>query len=436
MKTNKVINNAKWIIICKAAQSILQLVIGMLSARYLGPANYGLINYAKSVVAFAIPVAQLGLSSTLVREFVQDPDREGEILGTSLVLGILSSLLSIVCITGFVAVANWGEPETLLVCVLYSISLLFQTIELSQYWFQYKLQSQFSSSVMLIAYIAASIYKVYLLIAQKSVYWFAIAYSIEYAIVGVLLLLIYRAQGKQRLFATISMAKKLFSRSRYYISASLMVTLFQNTDHVMLKIMEGDTANGIYTAAITCAGVASFVYAAIVDSARPVILANKKAGSPEYKASISRLYCVIVYLSLLQGVAFSVLAKPIVVFLYGEAYISAVPVLRVLVWYLTFSQMGRIRNIWILAEEKQDILWKINLTGALANIALNAVLIPRWGAAGAAFASLFTQAFTNFALSFMIKPLREVNVLLLKGISPGFLFLTLKEAKTLIRKTP
>ena len=45
MNNKKVASNAKWIIICKVIQSLLQLVIGMLSARYLGPANYGIINY-------------------------------------------------------------------------------------------------------------------------------------------------------------------------------------------------------------------------------------------------------------------------------------------------------------------------------------------------------------------------------------------------------
>lgn len=428
MKTNRVINNAKWIIICKAAQSLLQLLIGMLSARYLGPANYGLINYAKSVVAFAVPFAQLGLSATLVREFVQEPDKEGEILGTSLIMSVVSSLVSIVLISGFVTIANWGEPETLLVCFLYSLSLLFQAIELTRYWFHYKLQSRSASIVMLVAYFVVAIYKLYLLASGKSVYWFAVAYSVEYGIVGVLLLCIYRMQGQQKLVATVSMAKNLFSRSRHYISASLMVTLFQNTDHVMLKIMEGDSANGIYTAAITCAGVASFVYAAIIDSARPVILANKKAGTAEYETSISKLYCVIIYLSLLQGVAFTVLAKPIVGILYGDAYSAAVPVLRILVWYLSFSQMGRIRNIWILAEEKQEILWKINLSGALLNVVINAVAIPVWSAAGAAFASLLTQFFTNFVFGFVAKPLRENNALLLKGIDPRFLIATLKEA--------
>ena len=429
MKTNKVANNVKWVVICKAAQAILQLLIGMLTARYLGPANYGLINYAKSVVAFAVPITKLGLDATLVRELVQEPDKEGEILGTSLLMSFLSSVAGVICITGFVSVANWGEPITLAVCFLYSLSLLFQVLELLQYWFHYKLQSKYPSIVMLIAYFAAAVYKIYLLASGKSVYWFAVAYSVEYGITGFLLLVIFRRQCGHKLTGTLSMARKLFSRSKYYILSSLMVTLFQNTDHIMLKIMAGDAENGIYTAAITCAGVANFVYAAIIDSLRPVILENKKTGAQSYDDSISKLYSIIVYLSLLQGVAFTVLAKPIVMILYGAEYTSAISVLQVLIWYLSFSQMGRIRNIWILAEEKQKILWKINLAGALTNVALNAVLIPYFGAAGAAIASLATQIFVNFILGFIIKELRGNNALLIKGLSPRFLTKILQEAR-------
>jgi Na+-driven multidrug efflux pump len=84
--------------------------------------------------------------------------------------------------------------------------------------------------------------------------------------------------------------------------------------------------------------------------------------------------------------------------------------------------MGTVRNVWILAEEKQHFLWKINLAGVVANIVLNAMLIPVWNACGAALASLFTQAFTNFVLGFVYPPLRENNRLLLKGMNPMLLW--------------
>ena len=208
-----------------------------------------------------------------------------------------------------------------------------------------------------------------------------------------------------------------------------MVTMFQNTDHIMLKMMSGDAENGIYTSAITCAGVFSFVYAAIIDSMRPVILSKKKNGDSDYENNIAKLYCIIVYLALIQGLGFTLLAKPIIFVLFGAEYLSAVPVLQILVWYISFSQMGRIRNVWILTEEKQEILWKINLAGALINIAINALLIPFLGAVGAALASLITQFFTNFVLGFILKPLRQNNRIILAGLNPFLIVDSLKELK-------
>lgn len=427
MNVKKVASNAKWIIICKVAQSLLQLLIGMLSARYLGPANYGLINYAKSVVAFAGPFTQLGFNATLVRELIDMPEKEGEVLGTSLLMSVCSSFVCILSVTAFVSVVNYGEPQTILVCILYSLALIFQAIELVQYWFHSKLQSKYPSIMMLVAYIAVSAYKIFLLIAKKNVYWFAVAYSIEFGIIGLALLGIYFHQSNQALRFSWCTGKQILSRSYPYIFSSLMVTLFQNTDHVMLKMISGDAENGFYSAAITSATVCSFVYAAIIDSLRPVILESKKAESSDYGRNISALYCIIVYLALAQGIAFVLLAKPIVLILYGSEYMRTVPVLQMLVWYIAFSQMGRIRNIWILSEGKQKILWKINLAGALLNILINAILIPYWGAFGAAFASLVTQIFTNFVLGFFVETLRENNRLLMIGIQPKFLIQMIKK---------
>ena len=56
-------------------------------------------------------------------------------------------------------------------------------------------------------------------------------------------------------------------------------------------------------------------------------------------------------------------------------------------------------------------------------------MIPYWGACGAAFASLLTQFFTNFVLGFIMKPIRENNILLLKGINPAFV---IKEGKSML----
>ncbi len=430
MNFGKVFNNAKWIILCKIIQSALQFVVGMLCARYLGPSNYGLISYAASISAFAIPIMRLGFNATLVHELVEAPEKEGEIMGTSLAMNIISSVICMGGVSAFVMFVNAGEKETLLVCVLYSLSLFFAAIEMIQYWFQYKMQSKYSSIIMLVSYIVVSVYRIFLLVTSKNVYWFAVTHSIEYGIIGITLVFLYMKKYKGRFSFSFSAAKSMFSRSKHYILSSLMVVVFQNTDHIMLTTMISDEENGFYTAAITTAGVVQFVYTAIIDSFRPMILSSKKENATDYKKLISMLYCIIIYAALAQSLVFSVFSKLIISVLYGESYMACVPVLRILIWFIAFSHMGTVRNVWILAEQKQKYLWIINFSGAVFNIIFNAVMIPYWGACGAAFASFMTQFFTNFVLGFIIKQIRENNVLLLKGISPSF---ALREIKNIFK---
>lgn len=428
MKYKSVFNNAKWIVICKIMQSLLQLIVGMLCARFLGPSNYGLINYAASVVAFVLPVMKLGFDATLVHELVEKPEREGEIIGTSLSLNIASSLVCMGGVAAFVSLFNRGESETIAVCILYSISLVFAALEMIQYWFQYKLMSKYSSIVMLGAYCAVTAYKIFLLVFSKSVYWFAFSNSLEFGVIAISLIIIYLKKGGVFSFS-FKTAVELLNKSKHYILASLMLVVIQNTDHIMLTSISGTVENGFYSAAITCTTIAQFVYLAIVDSFRPLILENKKQNSADYGTNISRLYSITLYLALAQSLIFTVFAKMIIGLLYGEEYSASVPVLQILIWYFGFSVMGVVRNVWILAEQKQKYLWIINLSGALFNIVLNAFMIPYWGACGAAFASLLTQFFTNFVLGFIMKPIRENNRLLLTGLNPKF---ALKESRNML----
>lgn len=427
MAQSRVFQNAKWIIICKIIQSLLQLAIGMISARYLGPSNYGLINYAASLVAFAVPIMQLGLRSTLVQEFVSAPDKEGEIIGTTLVMNLIAGSACMVGIICFSLIANRGETETIMVCALYSISLLFQALEMVQYWYQAKLLSKHSSLSMLIAYVFVSAYKIGLLVSGSSVFWFALSYSVEYGVGSILMLFCYPKLGGKRLRFSITMAKRLVSKSKYYILANMMVIVFQSTDHVMLKLMISDTENGYYTAAVTCASVTAFVYNAILDSGRPAVLQSKTDSKDVYEMNISKLYSVFVYLTLAQAICFGLAATLIVTLLYGNSYLPAVPVLRIIVWQQTFAYMGSVRNIWILGEENHSILWKINLCGVAANVFLNALLIPSWGACGAALASVLTQFITNFVVGFFMKSICRNNYLLLRGFNPKYLIELVKE---------
>lgn len=418
---NKVAKNATWIIACRVVQAVFALVINMLTARYLGPSNFGLITYASSLVAFVLPVMQLGFSNILVQEVVNNPEREGETLGTSIFLSLCSSICCIIGITTFSLIANHDEPVTILVCLLYSFILIFQALDLMQYWFQAKYLSKYTSIVSLCAYLFVSAYKIYLLVTAKSVYWFAISNAFDFALISISIIVIYHKLGGQKLSFSKELGKEMFNRSKHYILSSMMVTVFAQTDKIMIKLMIDETATGYYGAAVACAGMTSFVFTAIIDSFRPSIFEGQKISEDVFEHRLTILYSIIIYISLVQSIVMTILARLIIHILYGTAYAPAVGALQIVVWYTTFSYMGSVRNIWILANNKQHYLWKINLMGAMTNIVINAILIPLIGIYGAAVASLITQFFTNVIVGYIITPISMNNKLMMEGIRPKYL---------------
>ena len=418
MKGSKVLKNASWIIVCRVAQSVLSMVVTILTARFLGPSNYGIINYAASIVAFFVPFMQVGLNFILVQAVIQNDDREGEVMGTALAMSLASGVLSVIGVFAFVMVANYNDPTTIIVCVLYSLLLIFQALEHFQYWFQAKLLSKYTSITMLVAYFVVSAYKIYLLLTGKSVYWFAVSQALDYAIIAFALFAIFNKVSGVKLSFSKEMAKKMFDKGKHYIFPTLMVTLYANIGKVMLTLMTDEAICGFYSAAVTCVGMATFVYNAIIESIRPVILEAKKKGDESYKKMLTALYSYIIYLAILESKFLTIFPKLLVNILYGADYAATIPLLRVLAWYLIFSYIGLVRNVWILAEEKEKHLWKINLGGAIVNLVLNFILIPILGAMGSAITALITQIFTNVIMGYLIKPIRENNTLMIKSLNP------------------
>lgn len=406
MIRNRVVGNAFWMIGCRVIQAGLGILITMLTARYLGPSNYGLINYATSLVAFVVPITRLGLDSILVNELINHPEHEGEILGTSLAISVASGILCMCGLAAFTVLVNPNEEVTLVVCVLYSFVLLAYAIELIQFWFQAHLKSKYTAIATLVAYVVKSVYQVILLLNGSSVYWFAISSALDIFIIDTIIVWLYWKITGQRLSISMSRARKMLEKSKYYIISSMMVTIFANTDRIMIKMMMGDAQTGYYSAAVTCAGLTSFVFSAIIYSMQPVILENYRKNTEKYHRTLTLLYVIVIYLSLMQCVFITLLSPVVIQILYGANYYASIEPLRLIVWYTTFSYLGAVRNIWIIANELHRLLWKINFIGAFGNVILNLVLIQVLGINGAALASLLTQFITNVVLCYVFKDLR------------------------------
>ncbi len=418
---NRTVKNAGWIIGGRLANKLLAFVVGIITARYLGPDNFGLINYAAAYITFFASLCSLGISSVIIKDFVDNPEEEGKTLGTALGLRAISSLLSALMIVGVVSIVDRDEPLTIAVAALSSIGLVFQVFDAFNQWFQAKLKSKYVAVATVAAYIAVSVYKIVLLVLGKSVEWFALATSVDYIVVAAFLLVAYKLQGGPKLSFSLKKAKQLLSLSSSFIISGLMVSIYASTDRFMLKQMLDEATVGHYGLAVSLSTTWVFVLQAVIDSVYPSIIEAYGKDVEGFNRKNRRLYAIVIYTALIISLIICVFAKPIVGILYGEEYLPAVNPLRIVVWYTAFSYLGVARNAWIVSENKQKYLKYLYISAAVINVALNLALIPWLGASGAALASLVTQASTTVILPAIIPALRPnaklmVEALLLKGV--------------------
>lgn len=404
---NKEVKNAGWIISGRIAQMVLSFLVSIFTARYLGPSNYGIINYAGAYVAFFTSLCTLGINSVIIKDFVDHPDEQGKALGTTIVLRAVSSLLSSLMIVGIVSIVDKEEPVTVVVSALCSIALVFQIFDTINYWFQSKYQSKITAIAGLVAYVATSVYKIVLLFLQKSVVWFAFATSVDYIVVAVFLFAAYKKYDGPKFRFSWGKAKQLLGKSYHYILSGMMVAIYMQTDKLMLKQMLDETTVGYYSLATTLSGMWVFVLTAIIDSIYPTILSLYKKGDiTAFERKNRQLYAIVIYISIFVAAMFVLFGKFAIRLLYGVEYEPAATPLQIVTWYTIFSYLGVARNAWIVCTNNQKYLKYMYFSAAVLNVIMNLCFIPLWGASGAAFASLLTQILTSIVLPCFIKQMR------------------------------
>lgn len=405
---NKEVKNAGWIIAGKVAQLILSFVVSIFTARYLGPDNYGLINYASAFVVFFTSFCTLGINSVIIKNFVDYPEEQGTAIGSSIVARMISSFLSVLLIFGIVSFTDRGDTETVLVVLLCSFSLLFQPFDIITYWFQNRYESKATALVSFLAYALTTVYKIVLLVLNKGIKWFALATCMDYLAIGMLLMISYKVYDGPKLNFSFDKCKQLLNKSQHYILSGMMIAIYGQTDKFMLKHMLGETSVGYYSLASTINNMWVFVLAAIIDSVYPTILRLYTERNTEaYNRKNRQLYAIVIYISAAVAVFFTLFGKRFIAMFYGDEYIPSYQPLKYIVWYTVFSYLGVARNAWIVCENKQKYLKYLYFTAAVVNILLNFIFIPIWGVTGAAFASFVTQFLTAIILPYLIKPLRS-----------------------------
>jgi O-antigen/teichoic acid export membrane protein len=106
--------------------------------------------------------------------------------------------------------------------------------------------------------------------------------------------------------------------------------------------------------------------------------------------------------------------------LYGRPFADAGPILAVHIWSSVFVFLGVARGQWLVNEKLQHFYLASTMVGAVANVGLNLVLIPRAGGLGAAVATVVSYALAAWLCSYFHPAVRPTAAMQTRALLVPF----------------
>ena len=417
LKKNKVLNNMSWLVGGKIVNMILQFFVSLATARYLGAENFGDINYVAAYVSFFSSIASLGLAVIVIKEISLGREDENVVIWTGIWMRLATAILSSIAVVAVVSISNHNDPTIRLIAILESLAIAFSAIDTFMYWFQGKLLAKYVSIASTLAYLGKSIYNIYLLAHNSDIVWFAFATSVDTILLALFLFLFYvRLNGFQPAFSW-SIGKSLMKQSYHYMISGLIAVVYSQVDRIMLKSMLSSTSVGLYSAALTIAAMWSIIPSAIIQSVSPVLY---QKAEDEYQLFLKRLrqsYALIWALNILWSLGISVFSYWVVYLLYGTDFLGAQIPLIIVVWYTGISAIGNLTQVYLAIHGLNKYINYFAVAGLITDVVLNLLLIPRWGAVGAAIATLVTYVVIDIVSPLIMNETRAVGRIILESLT-------------------
>jgi polysaccharide transporter, PST family len=389
----KIIGNTGWLFADKVVRMGVGVLVVVWIARYLGPEQFGLLNYATAFVALFATIASLGLEGIVVRDIVRSPEQKDEILGTAFLLRLIGALLTLILTAACASLIRPGDTLTQWLVVIIAAGTIFQSFDTIDYWFQSQVQSKYTVVVKNTAFLIATLLKIVLLLIKAPLIAFALVALAEVTFGAIGLLFAYRVHGQYLRSWSWNggWAQRLLKDSWPMIFSGMVIAIYMKIDQIMLGDMVGNEAVGMYSAAVRISEIWYFIPVAIVTSVFPTIIRAKQQSNALYLQRIQHLYTILVWMALSVAVPLTFLSTAIITKLFGHQYAPAGAVLSIHIWTAVFTFFGIGKGAFIQAENMQLFSLICTSSGAIVNVLLNIILIRRYEIMGAAVATLCAQ---------------------------------------------
>jgi polysaccharide transporter, PST family len=399
-------------------RAALAFLVGIVVARYLGPASYGTLALAIAVVTVLLPLGGLGTDSVLIQrlaEYGPTSPRSQALLRAASSVRLAGAVITAVAALGFAA---FRSPTEALAIVLVAPALLSGPFEAGWGWVLASGRVGVLVGVRFAITIVAASARLSVVLLDGGVPALAAVTGLEILSLAVAAAWVARMQGAR--FAPRSASRRAMLRESLPILASgIFFLLMLRVDLFLVDLLLGSEATGQYAAVIRFAEATYLVASVAVAAAAPRIIAAHAADSIGYRIAYRRLLRRLIAISSLAALVLTLIAQPLISVLLGDEYLPAAPVLAIYAWSAVPVYLGTARDRLAidLAITRTSVV--NTMAGAALNVALNLALLPHLGLIGAGIATLISYTAMITVFPALDRRQRSVNRVLASAVLPN-----------------
>lgn len=406
----RIAKNAGVLFVSQAISFLLGFLYVMYTARYLKAEGFGILSFALAFTAIFGVFADFGLVRLTVREVARDKSLASKYLAN---ISVMKGILAIITFGLIALVVNLlGYPQhTVKVVYLIALSVIltaftrmlysiFQAFEKMEYQ---SLGQILHGVLMLLGVIVAIKF-------HLSVIGFAFIYFIASLMVLGYNFIILRWKFTKLVSTSVtnvleidwSFWKQSIKEAWPMGGMAIGIMIYFRTDAVMLSLMKGDTAVGLYSAAYKLSEVSTMIPAMFMASVFPVMAKFHKGARDSFASTYGKSVKYLLYLAVPMALTVTLLARPIVNLIFRNEFSGSVIALQILIWAAAIMYVTMVLGTTIVTANKQILSLKLTIAAAILNIILNLIMIPRYSYVGASATTVATEAFGLLAGIFFL----------------------------------
>lgn len=405
-----ILQNISWLTLDRMLRILIGLPVFVCMARTLGPETFGLLNFSLAFIGIFLALTLMGMKDVIVRKLVLSEEKDSVILGSALFLSGIFAVSLYFLLIGFIHFLRPADLQSIAIVSILGACILLKPFEILLFWFEAKVKSKYIVLSKNIPFTILAIFKIYLLINGVSIFWIVCLYVCEAVAVALISIYFFHSRSLkiQQLKARKDQIILLLRESWPILFSSAAIILYMRLDQVMLGQLSSDSEVGIYSAAVRITETWYLVPAILVTAIFPKIIEFKTTNQESYQMWFQSLLDMLLIFSLPAIIFCWLFGEELILLMFGAEFMPAASVLVIHICASIPVAFGVASARWLITEGMQKIILIKTIFICAANVSLNFLFIPEYGAVGAALATALCQGFGALLLDWFFVGTREL----------------------------